>query len=58
MNGEAKVKIPTAAEVFDILYSAYGTQRWWPGEGQFEIMLGAILTQNTLWHNAALARCG
>ena len=42
-------------EVFDILYSTYGPQRWWPGEGQFEIILGAILTQNTTWHNAALA---
>jgi len=45
----------TIAEIYDILYSAYGPQRWWPGEGQFEIILGAILTQNTTWHNAALA---
>jgi len=55
VSDKSKIKIPTAAETYDILYSAYGTQRWWPGEGQFEIMLGAILTQNTQWHNAALA---
>ena len=45
----------SVTEIFDILYSAYGPQRWWPGEGQFETILGAILTQNTTWHNAALA---
>ena len=42
-------------KIFDILYSEYGQQGWWPGESQFEIILGAILTQNTAWHNVALA---
>lgn len=43
------------AEIFDLLYSTYGPQRWWPGESQFEIILSAILTQNTAWHNVTLA---
>ena len=49
------MEIQPVTRIFDILYSAYGPQRWWPGEGQFEIIVGAILTQNTTWHNAALA---
>jgi endonuclease-3 related protein len=49
------MKTPSITRIFDNLYSNYGSQRWWPGEGQFEIILGAILTQNTTWHNAALA---
>ncbi len=42
-------------KVFDILYSIYGPQSWWPGESQFEIIIGAILTQNTSWQNVARA---
>ncbi len=42
-------------KIFDILYSIYGPQFWWPGEGQFEIIIGAILTQNTSWQNVARA---
>src|SRR5713226_5262775 len=32
-----------------------GPQGWWPARTRLEIILGAILTQNTAWHNAALA---
>jgi endonuclease-3 related protein len=42
-------------KIFDVLYSTYGPQGWWPGEDQFEIILGAILTQNTAWRNVTLA---
>ncbi len=40
--------------LFRRLYQAYGPQRWWPerGGGAFEVMVGAILTQNTAWKNA------
>jgi len=41
--------------IFDILYSTYGPQGWWPGDSQFEIIVGATLTQNTAWHNVTLA---
>ena len=45
-------------EVYRRLYKRYGPQGWWPGEGSFEIIAGAILTQNVAWANAqrALAR--
>ncbi len=42
-------------EVFQRLFSAYGPQHWWPGETPFEIIVGAILTQNTNWSNVAKA---
>jgi endonuclease-3 related protein len=44
--------------VFRALHAAYGPQDWWPGETPFEVMVGAVLTQNTAWVNVerALAR--
>jgi endonuclease III related protein len=42
-------------EVFDRLLTCYGPQHWWPGETPFEVIVGAILTQNTNWNNAARA---
>ncbi len=41
--------------IYSILYSAFGPQRWWPGETPFEIAVGAILTQNTNWGNVEKA---
>jgi endonuclease-3 related protein len=32
-----------------------GQQHWWPGESRFEIIIGAILTQNTNWQNVEKA---
>ncbi|MFC1602568.1 endonuclease III domain-containing protein [Pseudomonadota bacterium] len=41
--------------VFQSLLDAYGPQDWWPGETAFEVMIGAILTQNTAWSNVEKA---
>jgi endonuclease-3 related protein len=41
--------------VYNRLYRAYGPQHWWPGDTPFEIMVGAILTQNTAWSNVEKA---
>ncbi len=38
-----------------ILASHYGPSGWWPGESVLEIMVGAILTQNTAWSNVEKA---
>ena len=35
--------------------SCLGPQHWWPGESPFEVMVGAILTQNTSWLNVEKA---
>ena len=37
------------------LYRGFGPQRWWPAETPFEVIVGAILTQNTAWRNVELA---
>ncbi len=42
-------------EVYDRLYAEFGPQHWWPAETPFEVILGAILTQNTAWKNVARA---
>ena len=41
--------------VFDRLLERYGPQHWWPGDTPFEIMVGAVLTQNTAWTNVERA---
>jgi endonuclease-3 related protein len=45
---------------YQALLAAYGPQGWWPGDGAFETVVGAILTQNTSWKNVehALANLG
>jgi endonuclease-3 related protein len=42
-------------EIYDILLEHFGPQGWWPGETPFEIMVGAVLTQNTNWSNVGKA---
>ena len=37
------------------LYRAWGAQHWWPAETQFEMIVGAYLTQNTAWTNVERA---
>lgn len=37
------------------LFDAYGPQHWWPGDTPFEVMIGAVLTQNTAWTNVEKA---
>ncbi len=41
--------------MYDRLLAHHGPQGWWPGDGPFEMIVGAILTQNTAWTNAAHA---
>jgi endonuclease-3 related protein len=45
----------TPQEVYDLLFAAYGPQHWWPGETPFEVLVGAVLTQNTAWKNVERA---
>lgn len=41
--------------VYTSLLRQHGPQDWWPGDTPFEIMVGAILTQNTAWINVERA---
>jgi len=40
---------------YDLLESCFGDLHWWPGESPLEIVIGAILTQNTAWINVEKA---
>jgi len=42
-------------EIYEILLEHFGPQDWWPGDSPFEIMVGAVLTQNTNWTNVSKA---
>lgn len=41
--------------IYKKLYSHFGPQYWWPAKSSFEVMIGAILTQNTNWGNVGKA---
>jgi endonuclease III related protein len=41
--------------IYDILLKHFGPQDWWPGDTPFEVIVGAILTQNTNWTNVEKA---
>lgn len=40
---------------YKLMRSHFGHQGWWPGDSQFEVCVGAILTQNTNWKNVQKA---
>jgi endonuclease-3 related protein len=42
-------------DIYKILLSYYGHQNWWPAETRYEVVVGAILTQNTSWKNVEKA---
>lgn len=46
---------PPLDEYFNSLFTAFGPQHWWPGRTPFEVIVGAILTQNTSWTNVESA---
>jgi len=45
----------TLLSTYERLYRYHGPQHWWPAESAFEVMIGAILTQNTAWTNVERA---
>jgi len=45
-------------KIYRLLLEEYGEQNWWPADTPFEVMLGAILTQNTAWSNVEKAITG
>jgi endonuclease III related protein len=52
------IKEPALHGYYRRLFAAHGPQHWWPGRTRFEVIIGAILTQNTAWVNVerAIAR--
>ncbi|NPA25887.1 MAG: endonuclease III domain-containing protein [Deltaproteobacteria bacterium] len=43
---------------YDTLLAAFGSQHWWPAESADEMIIGALLTQNTNWKNVEKALAG
>lgn len=43
------------SQFYQAMHAAYGPQHWWPGETPTEVIIGAILTQNTAWRNVEKA---
>jgi endonuclease-3 related protein len=46
---------PGLERVMQMLQRGFGPQAWWPARTPFEVVLGAVLTQNTRWRNVELA---
>jgi endonuclease III related protein len=47
--------MPPLQLAYERLLSTFGPQHWWPGESPCEIIVGAVLVQNTAWRNVERA---
>lgn len=45
----------SVSDIYKILDARYGDLNWWPGETPYEVIVGAVLTQNTAWSNVEKA---
>jgi len=50
-----KKRLARIPKAYKLLFAEFGPQNWWPGETPFEVIVGAILTQNTAWSNVEKA---
>lgn len=50
-----KISSSQLLEIYQKLLAAHGHQKWWPAETPFEVIIGAILVQNTSWANVEKA---
>jgi len=41
--------------IYKTLHAHYGNLKWWPAKTPYEVMVGAVLTQNTAWGNVEKA---
>ncbi len=51
----APATMPDLERYYQTLFAALGPQNWWPARTPFEVIVGAILTQNTAWTNVERA---
>jgi endonuclease-3 related protein len=42
-------------QIYDKMFQHFGHRGWWPGDSDFEICVGAVLTQSVSWKNVAKA---
>ncbi len=50
-----RIRLNILNKIYNKLFEQFGPQHWWPGETAFEVIVGAILTQNTNWGNVEKA---
>src|ERR1035441_4406256 len=55
LAGSASRDSDSLRQYYLTLIKSFGPQGWWPAKTRLEIIVGAILTQNTNWRNATLA---
>lgn len=48
-------RLPPLTQLYDALFERFGPQAWWPGESPTEVVVGAVLVQNTAWRNVERA---
>ncbi len=41
--------------IYALLFERFGKRHWWPADSPFEVIVGAVLTQNTAWTNVEKA---
>jgi len=51
----SELKAAVLKGIYKALFVQFGAQHWWPAKTPFEVMVGAILVQNTNWANTAAA---
>lgn len=51
-NVEIKEKL---LDIYSLIFERYGDQHWWPADTQFEVIVGAVLTQFIAWKNVVRA---
>ena len=55
MTESAKSPPQKTERLIRALFTHFGPQNWWPARSRLEVIVGAILTQNTNWRNVELA---
>jgi endonuclease-3 related protein len=55
LETEMKKEKLSPSALYKTLYAHYGDLNWWPGGSPFEIIVGAVLTQNCAWSNVEKA---
>jgi endonuclease III related protein len=54
-TGNRRLASETIRRFYRTLFRRWGPQHWWPADTQFEVIVGAYLTQNTAWTNVERA---
>lgn len=47
--------MPNTLQLYRKLFDSLGPQQWWPADSPWEVMIGAVLVQNTAWKNVERA---